>query len=167
MSQASLLSQVDLSQTTCLNEATGHGLREVIRPSMAGSYLESDADEQLLLGIAFLQSVKLYALRFTTSGESIASAPKTIRVFPDALTIGFDEASSQTPAQEFQLTKNQASGKELVLLRYVKFQKVNSVSLFVQDNQDGEETTRLDKIEIFGSLESATAAMSHLRNTEE
>ena len=162
-----LLSQVDMSQTTCLNEAAGHGLRELLKPSSSGSYLESDADEQLLLGIAFLQSVKLFALRFTTSEAQSASAPKTIRVFSDALTIGFDEASTQTPAQEFQLTKNQALGKDLVLLRYVKFQKVNSIALFIQDNQEGEEITRLDKLEIFGSLENATDAMTNLRNTEE
>ena len=150
-----------------MNEAAGHGLRELLSPTASASYLESDADEQLLLGIAFLQSVKLFALRFTTSEPNTASAPKTIRLFTDALTIGFDEAATQTPAQEFQLTKNQALGKELVLLRYVKFQKVTSISVFIQDNQEEAETTRLDKLEIFGSLESATAAMTSLRDAGE
>lgn len=93
------------------------------------AFLESDADEQLLLGIAFLQAVKLFALRFTTPESSIDNAPKTVKIFADQADIGFDEASSQTPLQEFELTKDQALGKELVPLRYVKFQKTNSLQV--------------------------------------
>lgn len=93
------------------------------------TYLESDADEQLLLSIAFLQAVKLFALRFTTSEDSLDNAPKTVRIFADQADLGFDEATSQTPSQEFQLTKEQALGEELVLLRYVKFQKTNSLQV--------------------------------------
>jgi len=160
----SLLSQIDASQTTCLNEAPKHNLKSILtNPPTPGTYLESDADEQLLLGIAFLQSVKMFALCFTTNESGLASAPKTVKLFSDNLQIGFDEASSQTPAQEFELTKEQAAGKELVFLRYVKFQKTNSISIFIADNQEGEGVTRLDKLEIFGSLESATAVMTNLR----
>jgi len=164
---SSLLSHIDTSQTTCLNEATSHGIKSIIPTASSGGYLESDADEQLLLGIAFQQSVKVFALRFTTAESELAKAPKTVKIFSDSLSIGFDEATSQTPAQEFELSKEQALGKELVLLRYVKFQKANSISIFVEDNQEGEDVTRIDKLDIYGSLESATAAMTNLRNTEE
>lgn len=113
-----------------MNEAPSHGITSILTTTpSANSYLESDADEQLLLGIAFQQSVKVFALRFTTAESELAKAPKTVRIFSDNLTIGFDEASSQTPAQEFELTREQALGKELVLLRYVKFQKTNSISV--------------------------------------
>lgn len=125
--QTSLVSQIDTSQTNCLNEAPDHGLRDMLAKEKA--HLESDADEQLLLNIAFLQAVKLFAIRFTTSENSADNAPKTVRIFADQADIGFDEAASQTPSQEFQLSKEQASGKELVLLRYVKFQKTNSVQV--------------------------------------
>lgn len=153
------------------------------------AYLESDADEQLLLSIAFLQAVKLFALRFTTTENDFDKAPKTVRIFADQADIGFDEAASQTPSQEFQLTKEQALGKELVMLRYVKFQKTNSlqvsypvpcacsmvtatgltvtVQIFLVDNQGDEEVTRLEKLEIFGSIEGATAPLTGLRSTDE
>lgn len=125
--QTSLISQIDTSQTSCLNEAPDHGLRDMLATEKA--YLESDADEQLLLGIAFLQAVKLFALRFTTAESAIDNAPKKVRIFADQADIGFDEATSQTPLQEFELTKEQALGKEMVLLRYVKFQKTNSLQV--------------------------------------
>lgn len=117
-----------MSQTTCLNESFSHGFKDMLKSS-GSAHLESDADEQLLLGVAFLQTVKLFALRFTTKEDELDKAPKTIKIFGDNLTIGFDEATSQPAAQEFQLTKEQALGKELVQLRYVKFQKTNSVSV--------------------------------------
>lgn len=137
-SHSSLNSQVDSSQTTCLNESSSHGLRGILgSQTISGAYLESDADEQLLLGIAFSQSVKVFALRFTTKQDHIGQAPKKVKVFSNMLTIGFDDATSQTPAQEFELTKEQAAGKELVLLRYVKFQKVNSISVWLSSTSDG------------------------------
>lgn len=123
------MSQIDTSQTNCLNEAPDHGLREMLASDKA--YLESDADEQLLLNIAFLQATKLFALRFTTAEGSLDNAPKKVRIFADQADIGFDEATSQTPLQEFELTKDQALGKELVMLRYVKFQKTNSVQVIL------------------------------------
>lgn len=135
--------------------------------STSATYLESDADEQLIMGIAFLQTVKLFALRFTTAEAEIEKAPKTIKVFSDALALGFDEAASQPAAQEFTLTKDQALGKELVQLRFVKFQKVTSITIFVSDNQGGEDVTRIDKLDIYGSPETTTASMSNLRGGDD
>lgn len=41
-------------------------------------------------------------------------------------------------------------------LRYVKFQNVQNIQIFVKDNQSGSETTRIDHITIFGSPISTT-----------
>lgn len=122
------MSQIDSSQTTCLNEASAHSLKDLLS-SGSTAYLESDADEQLLLSISFLQTVKVFALRFTTKEEELDKAPKTVRIFNDANGVGFDEAASNEPATEITLTKEQASGRELVLLRFVKFQKANSIAV--------------------------------------
>lgn len=35
--------------------------------------------------------------------------------------------------------------------RYVKFQAVNVLTIFVEDNQGDQDTTRLHKIALFGS----------------
>lgn len=122
------MSQIDSSQTTCLNEASAHSLKDLLK-SPGSAYLESDADEQLLLSFAFLQTVKVFALRFTTKEDELDKAPKTVRIFNDANGVGFDEASGNEPAMEVTLTKEQATGKELVLTRFVKFQKANSIAV--------------------------------------
>ncbi len=45
----SLLLHLDPSQLNCLNEAQGHTMKEMLKSSSA--FLESDADEQLILNI--------------------------------------------------------------------------------------------------------------------
>lgn len=52
--QVSLLEFLDLSQLNCLNEDSTHTLKSILdqkERNKSGSYLESDADEQLLLNI--------------------------------------------------------------------------------------------------------------------
>lgn len=41
-------------------------------------------------------------------------------------------------------------------LRYVKFQNVNNIQLFVKDNQSGDEVTQIDYLAIIGSPISTT-----------
>lgn len=97
------------------------------------------------------QAIRLRAIRFTTVPSALAQAPKKIRLFVNNRSIGFDDAESLEPAQELELTSAQSSGTEAVHLRFVRFQKVNVLSIFVVDNQEGGEVTRVDKIELIGS----------------
>ena len=39
----------------------------------------------------------------------------------------------------------------VLAVRYVKFQAVNVLTIFIEDNQGDEETTRIHKIALFGS----------------
>jgi hypothetical protein len=43
-----------------------------------------------------------------------------------------------------------------VLLRFVKFQTVSNLMIFIKDNQTGTETTRIDHLTIYGSPLSTT-----------
>lgn len=38
-------------------------------------------------------------------------------------------------------------------LRFVRFQNVRSLHILVKDNQEDEETTRIDSIDLFGTSE--------------
>lgn len=113
------------------------------------------------------QSIKVRALRFTTVASKIAQAPKTIKLFVNSSsTLGFDDAESLDPAQEIELTEKQAKGEEAVQLRFVRFQNVTALSVFVASNQGDEETTRIDKLELLGQ-ENAGTDLSQLRKGEE
>ena len=103
--------------------------------------------------------------------------PKTLRFFINQpRTIDFDSAESTQPTQEIMyaffrtniflgISSNMFSFNSLqpgdlegnpVLLRFVKFQNVSNLMIFVKDNQTGTETTRIDHLAIYGSPLSTT-----------
>ena len=92
----SVTAQVDKAQTSCLNEASSHGIKQLFD----GGYLESDADEQLLISLATMQSLRLRALRLKTDAAHAASAPKSIKLFVNRPTLGFDDAEVRTLIEE-------------------------------------------------------------------
>ena len=63
----------------------------------------------------------------------------------------FDAEASDSPAVEsFDLTEAQLGG-EVVTLRPVKFSRVNCLTIFIESNQEDEETTIIEKIAILGN----------------
>ncbi|KAK4053469.1 hypothetical protein OIV83_001636 [Microbotryomycetes sp. JL201] len=163
----SLNGSIDQSAVQCLNENASHTIRDLLKGG-GDKWLESDADEQLLMHIPTQQSIKLRAIRFKTVESKLSQAPKTVRIFVNAGAnpISFDDAESLEPAQEVVLTEEQAKGKEAVQLRFVRFQNVNTLSIFVADNQQEEDTTRIDSIDLIGLANQGTD-MSALRKQED
>ena len=67
----------------------------------------------------------------------------------------FEEAERSEPTQALELTEDDIKEDGIVPLRYVKFQNVNSVTVFVQSNQ-GEEETRISYFTFIGTPVQAT-----------
>lgn len=80
--------------------------------------------------------------------------PKTIKLFTNKPhTLGFDEADDVEATQTIELKKEDwdSNGTANVILRYVKFQTVSSLVMFVVDgDRAGGEKTRIDRIRIIG-----------------
>lgn len=154
----SLLAQVHSAQITCLNESTAHGIKTIIG-SNAGprgsSYLESEADPELLAYIPFSQPVKIKAISIF-SAISPEQGPKTVKLFINQPQFDFSDAESHEPTQELTLTNKDIKG-DRIQLRFVKFQNVNSLHILVTSNQGDEETTRIDSLDIFGSVVHSTS----------
>lgn len=136
----------------CLNESDQHTFVNCL--TNTGDYLESDCDEQLILNLAFSQPVKLHSIKVKGPQDN---GPKTLKLFINQTrTLDFDQADSMEPIQLIELsTKDLADGKP-ILLKYVKFQNVNNLIIFIKDNQSGSETTRVDHITLIGSTVAAT-----------
>ncbi|XKL64153.1 hypothetical protein PGB90_004239 [Kerria lacca] len=144
-------------QCEALNEADDHSLLPFLEN--ANSYLESDCDPQLIISLAFTQAVKVHSLKIKAPANS---GPKVIKLFINLPnTIDFDAAMSNIPTQELELTPKDLEGIP-VNLRYVKFQNVQNLQIFVKDNQNNEETTRIDKLIILG-LPLATTNMGDFK----
>lgn len=137
----------------CLNESDEHNFRGAL--TKEGGYLESDCDEQLLLTLAFNQPIKLHSL--IVSGPNDGRAPKTIRLFINTTAIDFDNAEKGNSVQDIELTKDEAIAENHVIpLKYVKFQNVNSLTIFVKDNQGDEDTTVVSYIGLIGQSREKT-----------
>jgi len=140
------------SSSECLNESDEHPFTNCL--TNTASYLESDVDEQLILNIALTQPIKLFALRFKAP---VTNGPKTVKLFINQPhTLDFDAADSMEPVQSLELTSKDLEGPKPVQLRYVKFQNVSSLTVFIKDNQTGADLTRLDLLQLIGSPLSAT-----------
>lgn len=156
----SLNSKIDIKQLEILNLDAASVARGLVDPSST-STVASDSDQQLMIYLPFQESVKVHSIVLRTDPAALASAPAEIQIFANRPNIlGFDDVDS-IPATQ-RLASNEIvydeSGQALVGLRYVKFQKVNSLVLFVDQNKEEEEITTLRSIEILGSVESSNSS---------
>ncbi|KAJ2891553.1 Thioredoxin-like protein 1 [Zalerion maritima] len=79
--------------------------------------------------------------------------PKTLKLFTNKPhNLGFDEADSLPATQEIVLTENDwsAEGTTNVGLRFVKFQNITSLVMFVVDGDGASEKVRLDRVRLIG-----------------
>lgn len=79
---------------------------------------------QLIISLPTQTSLRIKALKFTTAKDALGQAPKLVKLFIDRPDLGFDEAEADQATQQFELTEAQATGDEVVELRFVKFVKV-------------------------------------------
>ncbi|XP_077562796.1 thioredoxin-like [Haemaphysalis longicornis] len=137
----------DRSAQECLNESDDHPLAGCL--TSGDGFLESDCDEQLIISLGFTQPVKLHSIKFQApSGQG----PKTVKLFINQpRTLGFDQAVGMEPVQTLTLTGKDLDEGAVVPLRFVKFQNVQNLQIFVKDNQANTETTRINYLVIYGS----------------
>ncbi|TFY66829.1 hypothetical protein EVG20_g4265 [Dentipellis fragilis] len=162
-SDPSLLEHLDSPQLNCLNESEQHTLKSIVvsktRNANSSAYLLSDADEQLLLNIPFNQTVRIRSILLRSS--NLEQAPKTIKIFVNKPALGFEDvedAQEPNAAQVLELTEEQVKGDKPIPLRFVRFQSVNSIHIFVASNQGGADETRIDAVDVFGFTVDLPAA---------
>ncbi|KAK3383288.1 PITH domain-containing protein [Lasiosphaeria ovina] len=122
-------------------------------------WVESDTDEQLMLFLPFQSMVKLHTLQITSippsdnDDEDAPTRPRTIKLFSNKPhNLGFDEAEDMSATQVIELSEKDwnAEGTANIGLRYVKFQNITSLVLFVVDAEDDSEKVRLDRVRLIG-----------------
>lgn len=145
---SSLKEYISIDQVECLNEDNTHNVKTLFSEDPE-SCLRSDCDPQLLLSIPFTSPVKLNGVRFTfRTGVDPACVPSEIRVFSNQVSLDFGDAEAAPPLQT--LTKDDILSGNTVPLKFVLFQNVFSIQLFVVDNCGGD-FSELGAIEFFGS----------------
>ncbi|KAI5199656.1 DUF1000-domain-containing protein [Aureobasidium subglaciale] len=120
-------------------------------------WIESDTDDQLMLYIPFNGALKVHSLHITsfpTEGDDDIVRPRTLKLYSNKSNVlSFDEADSIPETQEITLQDSDwdaKTGTAKVDLRFVKFQNVSSLVIFVVDGDGDGEKTRIDRIKIIG-----------------
>ncbi|KAK5137611.1 hypothetical protein LTR08_007906 [Meristemomyces frigidus] len=129
-------------------------------------WIESDTDEQLMLFIPFQSSLKLHSLHITSLPPTSSEAdeeeeeedkpmrPKTLKLYTNRATVlGFDEADDHPCTQQIALAPadwDPRTGTAKVELRFVKFQNISSLVVFVVDGEGRGEKVRVDRVRFVG-----------------
>jgi len=110
--------------------------------------LQSDSDAQLLIRITFGAFVKIKAIKITAPADT---GPSSIKLFVNPGSLDFEGAEDEDPTQEIELDqddlKKDAKPKPV---KFVKFQKVSTLVIFVPENHDDADQTVIQGIQILG-----------------
>ncbi|CAE8594047.1 unnamed protein product, partial [Polarella glacialis] len=144
---SSLDELVEKGQLECLNEDKEHPVAACMDGSDAVLASDRGTDNQLLIKVQFRVPVKLQSIRIVGNSED-GSAPQTVKLYLDKVNMGFED-TEEAGVQELTLTAADVDKGEPIPLRFVKFQSVKSLQIFVQDNF-GSDVTKIKRLEFLG-----------------
>jgi hypothetical protein len=78
-------------------------------------------------------------------------APSDIKVFVNAGALGFSDVESQVPAQVFELEASDVEEGNAIATKFVRFQNVQNISIFVERNHGDADTSILNRIQLIGA----------------
>lgn len=119
---------------------------------------KSDADEQLIIHFEFTEFVKIHSVKLTelSNGAQPENNPTRVLLFVNRNDLGFEDVDDVDPTTTLELTaedlRETADG---ILLRYVNYQRVKTVTLYIEDNNGGEISS-LGKLQFFGKPVATT-----------
>ncbi|KAF5571839.1 thioredoxin 1 [Fusarium phyllophilum] len=159
--------QIELRDLEVLNADERAGTVRVLfdgsKPSGLGNgkgtskdYVQSGADDQLLLYIPFQSIVKLHTLQLTSlppKDDEDVMRPGNIHLYINRThNLDFNEADDTEPTQAIEISPEDwnEEGTVSLSLRYVKFQKTSSLVIYVQQGEGDGETVRLDRVRLIG-----------------
>ena len=150
-------------QLDCLNMKDGYSTENLISAS-SSKLLESDCDEQLMLTIQFRQPVKLHTIKFWAPATN---GPKTVKLYANKPHLGFSDVESVEATQLLTLVPEDFGEAKANPLRFVKFQNIHSLSIFVEDNQDGGDVTALKRLMFIGTPIDTTGDLAQIKKHDD
>lgn len=120
--------------------------------------LRSDADEQLIVHLSFHEFVRVKSVKFTewNRGADPDTNPVTVHMHVNRVNLGFEDVEDVEPAQTLTLTSSDLrETAKAIDLYFVKFQRVKSLTFFVEDNA-GADVTAIGGLQIMGKTVATT-----------
>ncbi|KAJ8576540.1 hypothetical protein ON010_g2671 [Phytophthora cinnamomi] len=88
-------------------------------------------------------------------GPAGDEAPRVIKLFVNRPNLGFSDAGDVEPTQTIELKEEDLLPENDVELRFVKFQRVKNITVFVEENNGAEETV-ISSLKFFGERLAGT-----------
>ncbi|GJQ66837.1 hypothetical protein Trydic_g7869 [Trypoxylus dichotomus] len=136
----SLYAKIDKDNLECLNEAVEGSGRTIFKPWEErlnfDTYVESDADEELLFNIPFTGNVKLKGI--IVIGDDCDSHPSKMRLFKNRPHMTFDDVAC-SPDQEFDLHVDPTGSLEYST-KIVTFSSTYHLTIHFPTNFGGDST---------------------------
>eukprot|EP00918_Siedleckia_nematoides_P083349 GHVU01182734.1.p1 GENE.GHVU01182734.1~~GHVU01182734.1.p1 ORF type:complete len:172 (+),score=39.53 GHVU01182734.1:236-751(+) len=151
METGSLLELIEDSRLECLNQKSSQGLRNATHQPNTDLYLESDADHELLIKIGFQRPVRLSSIGFKASEQHLDQGPRSVKLFVDDLNMSFADAESSNPLQTLVLEREDVRAGKTFDLRHAKFKNMTGLVIFVDSNQEDEDTTIIGHLSLKGA----------------
>ncbi|KAF6235810.1 hypothetical protein HO173_006005 [Letharia columbiana] len=148
----------DNSKPSALDSGKGKGKGPSNEEEDKKDWVESDTDEQLMLYVPFMSTLKVHTLHITSlpgkDDDEPPMRPKTIQLYSNrAHVLGFDEAEDLPATQAITLSPrdwDEKTGTAKVELRFVKFQNITSLVVFIVDGEGSGDKVRIDRMRIVG-----------------
>ncbi|GBE88439.1 DUF1000-domain-containing protein [Sparassis latifolia] len=144
-----LFSRINRDHVVALNAASPGKGPEVIKPWNERldeeTYIESDADDQMIIRVPFTGSVKLRALLLKAGPAD--QTPARVALYSNFEHADFSALSDRKPTQEFSIAQGRQVGEYHVMP--AKFPTVTSVTLFFPESQ-GADSTRIYYVGFLG-----------------
>ncbi|OQR95566.1 hypothetical protein THRCLA_07760 [Thraustotheca clavata] len=147
-----LLEQIDKANSYCLNEDASYGFGNLFIGD-GSLLLKSEADEQLIIHLEFKEAVKIHSISLKAPNDD--TAPRKLKLFVNRTNLGFSDVADIEPVQQIDLTQEQLDAGKAIELRFVKFQRVTSLTLFIEENNGGEIST-LSSLHLYGESIAGT-----------
>ncbi|KAK9324175.1 PITH domain-containing protein [Lipomyces orientalis] len=130
--------------------------------------IESDADSQLLFYVPFMNATKVHSVLIQAAvakddnNEPAKQRPTKLKLWTNLPAIlSFDDTTSVPAVHEADISEPDEQGWSAVRLRYVRFQRVSSLVVFLE-GEDEDEPTGVNKVVFVGEkgdkLEMGTLA---------
>ncbi|CDO77919.1 hypothetical protein BN946_scf184727.g8 [Trametes cinnabarina] len=151
-----LYARIDRANVVALNAVDPEKGPAIIKPwdqrLDEETYVESDADDQLIVRVPFTGAVKLRALLLKAGPGN--QTPAKVALFPNVENLDFSDIADMKPVQEFTIPQGRDVGEYHVLP--AKFPNVTSITLFFPASQ-GTDTTRVYYVGFLGQWSEVRA----------
>ncbi|KIK62364.1 hypothetical protein GYMLUDRAFT_41783, partial [Collybiopsis luxurians FD-317 M1] len=148
--QDNLYIHIDRDNVVALNANDDCKGSDAIKPwherTSEDKFVESDADDQLIIRIPFTGSVKLRSLLLKTGPADLT--PSKVVLFANQDNLDFQDIADKKPTQEFDIAQGRDVGEYAI--KTAKFPNVSSLTLFFPSSQ-GAETVRIYYIGLLGT----------------